>query len=854
MRMIGWLALALAAAEEPVEVPSPYRRSVELIERSYMYPEGVTPQALLGAAAEGAELGIDWLYTDVDGGHVVLRHANGRAIGEVSVEDWAGLPAALYGMESQIDAAGIGYGKVDLRLTVLSGMTTVLDDYSRFLAGDKLDSFDTRLKGTLVGIGATMRRVEDKITVVELVEDGPAARVGMRPGDVLVRIADVRTTNLPLKEAVRLIRGEAGTQLTIDVLRDGAPLSFVMAREAIIIENVAHEVLEGDVGYIRIDNVSQQTVRNMARALADLRGRGALDRGLVLDLRGNTGGSMKESAGVVDQLVRAGLVITTVGPDGRPIPDLIARLDTRADGNEPDVPLVVLVDPATASGAEIIAGSLQELGRAVLVGRRTFGKGQVQKVYTLDEGLSFKMTVAEYRLAHERPVAGVGIQPDVHVGHISVGTDATRISGWDPEREKVPWSAILPAVAVTTEGATGNQDVERELARQAVLRTTSGAREHVLAAVTEVAAELRGAQEQRLQEAMVARGIDWAPSPGDGAAPEVRVSLEATPADEDPELHVVRATVRNDGPTPLHRATLRLRCDSYGAWDDLLLPIGLLPSGAEVVVESRVKLAAGVEPRQDPVSVEVHADRRPDAVVDGLSLHAATTRRPRVRVASHLVQDEAGQAVALTITNLSEEDIEGLDAWFEAPYTPGVELVDSAARVDRVEAGASVELRLALRVAEDGPTEVPLELVIECDRFGTLFRPDLLLPISGTEEVREAPTVEAGRHPLVARAGRFVLPLEVADDDTLTSVVVFANRQKVLWDEGGADQVRLRPTFELVAGQNVVTVVAVDNDGTRLSRTFRIFGEGDGHAERQAAPPEVEEAPPGGRGRKAQPG
>ncbi|HMV66914.1 MAG TPA: S41 family peptidase, partial [Myxococcota bacterium] len=521
----GWFAVAIAAdvsgdAAAP-EVPEAYRRSVDLIERSYMYPSGVTPTALLGAAADGAELGIDWLYTDVDGGHVALRHANGRVLGEVSADGWADLPAALYGMEALIDQAGISYGKVDLRLTLLAGMTTVLDDYSRFLAGDKLDSFDTRLKGTLVGIGVSLRRVGSTISITEVTEDGPAAQAGVLPGDVLVRIAGVRTTNLPIKEASRLIRGAAGTQLALDVARGDEALSFTLTRQPIVIENVAHEVLDGDVGYVRIDNVSQQTVRNMARALGDLRAKGALDRGLVLDLRGNTGGSMKESAGVVDQLVRAGLVITTVGRDGHPVPDLIARLDTRADGAEPDVPLVVLVDPQTASGAEIIAGALQELGRAVLIGRRTFGKGQVQKIYPLDEGLSFKMTVAEYHLAHERPVAGVGVQPDVHVGYVSIADDAVRVAGWDPERERVAWRDILPAVSVTGEDDDGaNDDVELELARRAVLRTTSGAREHVLGAVLGAASELRVEQEDRLRRAMEARGLDWTPSPGDGAAPE----------------------------------------------------------------------------------------------------------------------------------------------------------------------------------------------------------------------------------------------------------------------------------------------------------------------------------------------
>src|SRR5262249_10167246 len=149
---------------------------------------------------------------------------------------------------------------------------------------------------------------------------------------------------------------------------------------------------------------SQQTVENLRAAMAELDRAGALDAGLVIDLRGNTGGSMKESASVADLFLGEGLLLRTQGSDGGRVQNLQAEMFATRAGTEPDIPLVVVVDDRTASGSEILAGALLELGRAALIGTRTFGKGTVQKVYNLGPDVRFKLTVARYILANDREI------------------------------------------------------------------------------------------------------------------------------------------------------------------------------------------------------------------------------------------------------------------------------------------------------------------------------------------------------------------------------------------------------------------------------------------------------------------
>jgi hypothetical protein len=232
-------------------------------------------------------------------------------------------------------------------------------------------------------------------------------------------------------------------------------------------------------------------------------------------------------------------------------------------------------------------------------------------------------------------------------------------------------------------------------------------------------------------------------------------------------------------------------------------------------------------------------------------LAALSTPDPALRVTARLRDTPQGLVAEITVRNLSELDLEGLEASFEAPDVEGIELVDAAWHEPKLAAGKEVTFRLGLRRVAGGPDELPMALVISADHHGTLFRPKLPLHVSGDEVVREAPRVVAQDLPLSQAVGKLVFTAEVLDDSQVAGVVVFHNGEKLLWDDGGLSRVKVRATLELEPGVNLITVLATDDDGTRTQEVLRVLGlGGDGVAAESGgggewAPPPPK--PPGGR-------
>jgi len=342
------------------------------------------------------------LVVTSDAGTVYLAHGDGRSIGSLSVATLQTLPEGLAALEDLVLASGHDVGEVDLRLSILQGVTGGLDRYSTVLSGERLNRFDVRLKGTLVGVGLTVNLVNDRLEIVRVVDAGPAQVGGIQPGDVLVRIDGVSTLNMPIREASRRIRGQVASTVVLTIERDGRPMEIRLERAEIVVPNVDYRVLDGNVGYVHISHFSQRTDENLRAALVALQAVEGMTGGLVIDLRQNTGGSMKDSARSADQFVHEGQLLRTAGADGGTVRNLQSRMQARSAGDEPDVPVVVLIDHRTASGSEIMAGALSGLDRAALLGRRSYGKGTVQKVYPIDSEARLKLTVARYLLAEDR--------------------------------------------------------------------------------------------------------------------------------------------------------------------------------------------------------------------------------------------------------------------------------------------------------------------------------------------------------------------------------------------------------------------------------------------------------------------
>ena len=296
----------------------------------------------------------------------------------------------------------------------IRGMLKVLDPHSELLEPEQYRILTSDTEGLYGGVGLEIDVHDGWLTVIAAFEGGPAARAGVRPGDRFLAIDGVAARDIAVEEALERMRGEPGTKVKVALRRAGAEdaVELELTRAVIEVEAVQARVLPDRIAYVRI-KMFQQTVGDDLRKALDLAVERTAQhggvRGLLLDLRGNPGGLLSAAVEVVDELLAEGVIVSTRGRGG------VLQREYRASraGTRPDWPLVVLVDGYSASASEIVAGALQDHGRGVLVGTRTYGKGSVQNVIELPDHSAIKLTTALYYTPSGRSIQAHGIEPDV---------------------------------------------------------------------------------------------------------------------------------------------------------------------------------------------------------------------------------------------------------------------------------------------------------------------------------------------------------------------------------------------------------------------------------------------------------
>jgi carboxyl-terminal processing protease len=317
-----------------------------------------------------------------------------------------------------VDETRLLYGAVD-------GMVRTLDPHSSFMDPRAYASLKEETEGEYGGVGLELATRGDDVVVVAPVDDTPAARAGFEPGDRLLEIDGHAVRGWRETEAVRALMGAPGTKVTVKAQRAAwnEPRTFTLVRDVIRIVSVEEKLFDRKLGYVKIKSFQDRTDVYLRKALDSLRAQaGGNLGGLVLDLRHNPGGLLDQAVKVADRFMDAGVIVTTKGRGGKHVEVEKAH----GKGTEPKYPMILLVDGGTASASEIVAGALQDSGRAVVIGTRTFGKGSVQTVIELEDGSGLKLTVARYYTPSGRSIQERGISPDLWVKASSGEDDATR--------------------------------------------------------------------------------------------------------------------------------------------------------------------------------------------------------------------------------------------------------------------------------------------------------------------------------------------------------------------------------------------------------------------------------------------
>jgi len=294
----------------------------------------------------------------------------------------------------------------------IRGMLTGLDPHSTYLNTDEYKELKIGTTGKFGGLGIQVGMEDGFVKVISPIDDTPAYRAGLESGDLIIRLNDKSVKGMTLNDAVKIMRGEPGTDIKLVVIREGAdkPLPFTVTRDIISVKSVKSRILEPDYGYVRISNFQSKTARDLVTEISKLKKDNKNElKGLVLDLRNNPGGVLSAAADVSDAFINDGKLVFTKGRIENSEFEFNAKPGDIMNG----LPVVVLINGGSASASEIVAGALQDHKRAVIMGSKSFGKGSVQTIQELRSGGAVKITTARYFTPSGRSIQGEGITPDI---------------------------------------------------------------------------------------------------------------------------------------------------------------------------------------------------------------------------------------------------------------------------------------------------------------------------------------------------------------------------------------------------------------------------------------------------------
>lgn len=313
----------------------------------------------------------------------------------------------------EVDTKKLIYGAIN-------GMLTSLDPHSSFMPPDSYKEMKIDTKGTFGGLGIEITIKDGFLTVISPIEDTPAFKAGIKPGDQILKIDDKFTKDINVNDAVKKMRGLKGTSVTLTIMRDGfdRPKEFPLVRDIIQVKSVRSRLMDGGYGYVRIAQFQEKTDEDLSKALKTMneQNKGVL-KGLVLDMRNDPGGLLDQAVRVSDHFVPEGKMI--VYTEGRE-KDSKMQFTAKKGSKEPNYPIVVLINGGSASASEIVAGALQDHKRAIVMGTQSFGKGSVQTIIPLSDDSGLRLTTARYFTPKGRSIQAKGITPDIVVERVEL--------------------------------------------------------------------------------------------------------------------------------------------------------------------------------------------------------------------------------------------------------------------------------------------------------------------------------------------------------------------------------------------------------------------------------------------------
>lgn len=288
----------------------------------------------------------------------------------------------------------------------IKGMVTYpTDRYTVYMNEKEFNDLIAQTEGSYAGVGIYLDEMNERIVVVAPIEGSPAARAGIKSGDVIIKVNDKEVLYKDIDKAISMMKGKEGIKVKLQIYRkDVGYLDFNLKTEKIVIKSVKYETLQNNIGYIRISSFDENTADEFNTALTALQNKKM--SGLIIDLRDNGGGLLESCTKIADKLLGEGRIVYTIDNNGE-------QINWESDEKKIDVPLAILVNGGTASASEILSGAVRDFKAGTLIGTKTFGKGLVQTILPLEDGSGLKVTTAKYYTPSGECIQGTGIKPDI---------------------------------------------------------------------------------------------------------------------------------------------------------------------------------------------------------------------------------------------------------------------------------------------------------------------------------------------------------------------------------------------------------------------------------------------------------
>jgi carboxyl-terminal processing protease len=693
-------AIASAQSAHNLTALRIFNRTLVRVRDSYVDPARIDPKAMLYAALDSVQFHIPEVMIDADeDADTVTVHVSDvrRQFSTAGVDSPWRLSGKLKqifrfieaNMNSGADLAAVEYAAVN-------GMLSTLDPHSVLLDPDAAREMDVSTSGKFGGLGIVIEMRDRRLTVVEPMADTPAARAGIEAGDHIARIDEEVTENLTLSEAVERMRGHPGSRVTLWIERDGVPelLQFDLTRAQIQVPSVESELLAGGVGYLNVKQFASRTAKELREHMDRLEAEGA--RAWILDLRTNPGGLLEQAILVADLFVDKGTLVTTVGGRERE-----PRRATRR-GAETEKPMAVLVSGVSASASEIVAGSLKNLDRALVLGSTTFGKGSVQILYDNEDGSKLKLTIAEYLTPGDRSIQSLGIVPDIELQRMFVPRASDRSSHQvrllpptrrhgeadlkahldseyavqsttpktsfrylhEPAQEDQPVAQDASEDEADPLGDGGipeeplaldelpedaSRDVPVELARHLLTRVGSPSRSAMFDRSRPLLDRRASIEQRKLERSLARLGVDWSPAPrGATGAPRLEGSFTieaeggAIRAGED---IILKGTVENTGDAAAHQVHARVEGADYHLFQDVELVFGRLAPGETRTWTTHLTVPQAARDRIDVLSFAIRSAEEAPTRSEPLKVRVEAAPRPVFAYSHHLIDEGNGDGL-----------------------------------------------------------------------------------------------------------------------------------------------------------------------------------------------------------------